>query len=137
MIKMPVTWGVLTIWADIRDAVFCIAEMDKAAAAGEPGNPSEAMLGGVDPGPSSSKKRSFPEPTAMVCEGVGPAPRKGKLVGEVELSKKVPLGDGTTAPSPLVPLSPPNRKAHSSPSFWRTLTCLHWNHQISLGFQGR
>jgi hypothetical protein len=34
MIKIPTTWGVLTIWADIRDAVFCVAEMDKAATAG-------------------------------------------------------------------------------------------------------
>jgi hypothetical protein len=32
----------------------------------------------------------------MVCEGIGPAPRKGKLVGEAELTKKVPLGDGTS-----------------------------------------
>jgi hypothetical protein len=29
MIKIPATWGVLTIEVDIRDAVFCIAEMDK------------------------------------------------------------------------------------------------------------
>jgi hypothetical protein len=33
MIRIPATWGVLTIPADIRDAVFCAAEMDKAAAA--------------------------------------------------------------------------------------------------------
>jgi hypothetical protein len=31
----------------------------------------------------------------MVCEDVGPALCKGKLVGEAELTKKVPLGDGT------------------------------------------
>jgi hypothetical protein len=36
MIKIPATWGVLTIRADIRDAVYCIAAMDKAAVAGDP-----------------------------------------------------------------------------------------------------
>jgi hypothetical protein len=56
--------------------------MHKVAVAGEPGNPSEATLGGADPDPSSSKKQPFPEPAAMVCEGVNPTPCKGKLVGE-------------------------------------------------------
>jgi hypothetical protein len=54
------------------------------------------MLEDVDPGPSSAKKRFSPEPVSMVCEGVGPAPRKGKLVGEAELTKNVPLGDGAS-----------------------------------------
>jgi hypothetical protein len=90
MIKVPATWGVLTIRADIRDAVFCVAEMDKAATAGGPGNLGEAMPEDAGLGPSS------PEPNAMVCEVVGPAPRKGKLMGEVGLTKKVPLGDGTS-----------------------------------------
>jgi hypothetical protein len=39
MINIPATWGVLTIRADIREAVFCITKMDKAAATGDPGNP--------------------------------------------------------------------------------------------------
>jgi hypothetical protein len=82
MIKIPATWGVLTIRADTRDAVFCVEEMHKAAVAGKPGNPSESTLGGADPDPSSSKKRPSPEPVAMVCEGVSPAPYKGKLVSE-------------------------------------------------------
>jgi hypothetical protein len=59
MIKIPATCGVLTIRADIRDAVFCVTKMDKAAAAGEPGNLSEAMLEDTDPG-SSSVKKHFP-----------------------------------------------------------------------------
>jgi hypothetical protein len=82
MIKIPATWGVLTIRADTRDAVFCVEEMHKEVVAGEPGNPSEATLGGTDPDPSSSKKRPSPEPAAMVCEGLCPAPCKDKLVGE-------------------------------------------------------
>jgi hypothetical protein len=82
MIKIPATWGVLTIRADTMDAVFCIEEMHKASMAGKPGNPSESTLGGADLDPSSSKKRPSPEPVAMVCEGVSPAPYKGKLVSE-------------------------------------------------------
>jgi hypothetical protein len=88
--------GSLTIRADIRDVVFCVAKTNKAAAAGEPNNIREAMLEDVDPGPSLVKKRFSLEPAAMVCEGVGPAPHKGKLVGEAELTKKVPLGNGTS-----------------------------------------
>jgi hypothetical protein len=45
MIKIPTTWGILTIRADIRDAVFCIEEMHKAVMACVPSEPSEAMLG--------------------------------------------------------------------------------------------
>jgi hypothetical protein len=107
MIKIPATWGVLTIQMDIRDAIFCVTEMDKVAVAGEPDNFGEAMLEDADPGPSSARKRFSPEPVVMVCEGIGPAPREGKLVGEAELTKKVPLGDGTsrtfTNGSPLTP----------------------------------
>jgi hypothetical protein len=77
MIMIPTTWGVLTIRLDIGDAVFCIAEMDKAVVAGEPGSLSEVMLEDADPGPSSAKKWFSPELAAMVCEGVGHAPRKG------------------------------------------------------------
>jgi hypothetical protein len=44
---------------------------------------------------SSAKKRPSLEPAAMVCEGIGPAPHKGKLMGKAKLTKKVPLGDGT------------------------------------------
>jgi hypothetical protein len=64
--------------------------------AGEPGDPSEVMLGGADQDPCPSKKRPSPEPLAMVCEGVSPAPRKGKLVGEAKLTKIVAFGDGTS-----------------------------------------
>jgi hypothetical protein len=71
-------------------------EMDKAAVAGEPDNLGEAMPEDAGPGPSMVGKRCSPELIAMVCEGVGPAPRKGKLVGEAGLTKKVPLGDGTS-----------------------------------------
>jgi hypothetical protein len=81
---------------DIRDAVFHVAEIDKAAAAGELGSLNEAMLEDADPRPSSAKKHFSPEPVTMVCKGVGPAPRKGKLMGEAELTKKVPLGDNTS-----------------------------------------
>jgi hypothetical protein len=63
---------------------------------GEPGNLGEAMLEDAGSGPSAARKRYSPEPIAMVCEGVGPAPRKGKIIGEAELTKKVPLGDGTS-----------------------------------------
>jgi hypothetical protein len=96
MVKIPATWGVLTIRADIRDTVFYVAEMDKAATAGEPGNLGEAMPEDAGPGSSMAIKRCSPKPIAMVCEGVGPAPRKGRLVGEAKLTNKVPLGDGTS-----------------------------------------
>jgi hypothetical protein len=96
MIKISATWGVLTIRADIRDIVFYVTEMDKAAMAGEPGNLSEAMLEDTGPSPGAARKHFFPEPIAMVYEGIGPTPHKGKLVGEAELTKKVPLGDGTS-----------------------------------------
>jgi hypothetical protein len=96
MIKIPATWGVLSVRADIRDVVFCIAEMDKAVVAGEPSNLGEAIPEDAGPGSSMARKRCSPEPIAMVCEGFVPAPRKGRLVGEAELTKKVPLGDGTS-----------------------------------------
>jgi hypothetical protein len=96
MIKIPTTWGVLTIRANIRDAIFCIMGMDKAAAAGETGNLGEAMSEDAGPGSSMARKRCSPELIAMVCAGVGPAPHKGKLTGEAGLTKKVPLGDGTS-----------------------------------------
>jgi hypothetical protein len=96
MIKIPATWVVLTIQADIRDAVFCVVEMDKAAAAGEPSNLGEAMSEDAGSGSSMARKRCSPEPIAMVCEGVGLAPRKGRLVEEADLTKKVPLGDKTS-----------------------------------------
>jgi hypothetical protein len=48
------------------DAVFCVAKMDKAAAVGEPGSLSEAMLEDTDPGPSLAKKHFSPELVAMV-----------------------------------------------------------------------
>jgi hypothetical protein len=54
------------------------------------------MLEDTGPSPGAARKHFFPELIAMVCEGIGPAPRKGKLVGEAELTKKVPLGDGTS-----------------------------------------
>jgi hypothetical protein len=90
MIKIPTTRGVLTIQADIREAVFYVKEMDKAFVAGKPGDPSEATLGAADPNPCPSKKRPSSEPPTMVCEGVGPASRMGKLVGEAKLAKKEP-----------------------------------------------
>jgi hypothetical protein len=39
MIKIPTTWGVLTIRANIRDAIYGIEEMDKAAMVGKPEAP--------------------------------------------------------------------------------------------------
>jgi hypothetical protein len=89
MIRIPATWGVLTIRADIRDAVFCATEMDKAAAAREPGNLGEAMLEHAALGSSMARKQCSPEPITMECEGVGPTPRKGRLVGEAKITKKV------------------------------------------------
>jgi hypothetical protein len=70
--------------------------MDKAAAEGEPDKLGEAMPEDAGLGPSMARKRCSPEPIIVVCEGVGPAPRKGNLVGEAGLTKKVPLGDGTS-----------------------------------------
>jgi hypothetical protein len=67
MIKIPATFGVLTIRADIRDAVFCIAEMDKAVMAGEPGNLSAVMREDADSGPSAARKHFFPR---AACHGV-------------------------------------------------------------------
>jgi hypothetical protein len=60
MIKIPATWGVLNIRADIRDAVFCVAEMDKVATAGEPDNLGEAMSEDAGPGSSMARKRCSP-----------------------------------------------------------------------------
>jgi hypothetical protein len=62
----------------------------------EPGKPSEATLGGTDQDSCSSKKRPSPEPAAMVCEGVCPTLCKGKLLGVPSMTKRVPLGDGTS-----------------------------------------
>jgi hypothetical protein len=70
--------------------------MDKVAVAGEPSNLGEAMSEDAGPGSSMARKQCSLEPIAMVCEGIGPAPRKGRLVGEAELTKKVPLGGGTS-----------------------------------------
>jgi hypothetical protein len=56
MIKIHATWGVLTIRTDIRDVVYCVTEMDKATAAGEPGNLGEAMLEDAGLGPSAARK---------------------------------------------------------------------------------
>jgi hypothetical protein len=123
MIKIPATWGVQTIRADLRDAVYCVEEMDKAAVIGKPGGPSKAMLGGLDFYLSLARKRSSPEPATIVCEAVGPVPHNGKLVSKIAMTKKVPLGDGTSRTFTSVPCSLLNRKARSSPSFWRTLTC--------------
>jgi hypothetical protein len=39
MIKIPTTWGVLTIRVDIRDTVYCDEETDKAAMVGKPKAP--------------------------------------------------------------------------------------------------
>jgi hypothetical protein len=55
-IKIPATWGVLTIRADIRDAVYCVAEMDKSAVVGEPDNLSEATLEDAGPGSSAARR---------------------------------------------------------------------------------
>jgi hypothetical protein len=55
MININATWGILTIRADITDAVYCVKEMDKAAMVGESGGPSKAMLGGMDSNPNSTR----------------------------------------------------------------------------------
>jgi hypothetical protein len=79
MIKIPATWGVLTIRADIRDVVFYVAEMDKAATAGEPGNLGEAMSEDAGSGSSMARKQYSPEPIAMVCDGVALHPARADL----------------------------------------------------------
>ena len=35
-LKMPAEWGVLTVKADIKDAIFCVEQIYKAAAVSEP-----------------------------------------------------------------------------------------------------
>jgi hypothetical protein len=56
MIKIPATWSLLSVRADIRDVVFCIAKMDKVVLAGEPGNLGEAIPEDAGPGSSMARK---------------------------------------------------------------------------------
>jgi hypothetical protein len=63
MIKIPATWGIMTIRADIRDTISCVREMHKVAVSSKPGSPSEATLGGADQDPRSLKKRPSLEPS--------------------------------------------------------------------------
>ena len=63
-------WGVLSVKADRKDAVFCVEQMWRAAAAATPGNTDVA--GPSDPSP----------------------PRKKLLAGDGALTKQVPLRDG-------------------------------------------
>jgi hypothetical protein len=50
-LKMPAEWGVLTIKADIKDAIFCVEQIYKAAAVSEPpgGRARELNPGGLLP----------------------------------------------------------------------------------------
>ena len=52
MLKMPAEWGVLTIKADIKDAIFCVEQIYKAAAVSEPAaEPTSSQEG--EPGSST------------------------------------------------------------------------------------
>ena len=98
VLKMPSHWGVLTVKADAKDAVLCVEQIFKAAAAAavvpddadahEAGGPSR-----VPPG-----KKACASPGTVPGEGAAgvPAPKKKLFEGERQLSKKVALdGDAT------------------------------------------
>ena len=47
-LKMPAEWGVLTVKADVKDAIFCVEQIYKAAAVSEPAaEPPHATYGGA------------------------------------------------------------------------------------------
>ena len=72
-LKMPAEWGVITVKADKKDAVFCVEQMFRATAVPTPGNTDE---------PSSS----------------APRPAKKLLTEGVQLTKQVPLCDDGSHP---------------------------------------
>ena len=74
VLKMPGAWGVLAIKVDRKDAIFCVEQMMRAAAAATPGNTDDA--GPSDPSP----------------------PRKKLLTGDSALTKQVPLSDDGSHP---------------------------------------
>ena len=59
-LKMPAEWGVITVKADKKDAVFCVEQMFRAAAAATPENTDE---------PSSSAPR--PARSRCLCVMTG------------------------------------------------------------------
>jgi hypothetical protein len=74
VLKMPSAWGVLSVKSDRKDAIFCVEQVWRAAAAATPGNTDAA-------GPSG------PSP-----------PRKKPLAADGTLTKQVPLGDDGNHP---------------------------------------
>lgn len=111
--KIPAKGGVVTIRTDSRDAVFCMEQLYREAAA--------AIIGG-----SRDLSDSNPSPSW-----------KKRLTEDRGLTKKVPLLEGGGWPSLLGPASLTNRKAHSSPSFGTTRMCSHGTRPVFLAYQGR
>ena len=75
-LKMPAEWGVITVKADTKDAVFCVEQMFRAAAVASPGNIDE---------PSSS----------------APRPAKKLLTAGGQLTMQVPRSDDGSHPVTL------------------------------------
>ena len=96
MLKMPAEWGLITVRADAKDAVFCVEQIFQMAAvsepATEPGDSQDDEPGSSTPATCGKRPRGTPgsDPGKMTC--VGPAPRKPGMKGERLLTKRVPLG---------------------------------------------
>ena len=116
MVKIPAEWGVLTVKADNKDAVFYVEQMYPAAAASEPsaepGSSPGDEPGCSTPAPPAKRSRVTLESVPGVTPGgdtattsgsnpgkatsVGPAPRRQLMKGEPQLTKKVPLHGDTS-----------------------------------------
>ena len=95
MLKIPAEWGLITVRADAKDAVFCVEQIFKMAAvsepAAEPGDSQDDDLRSPTPATCGKRPRETPgsDPGKVTC--VGPAPRKPGMKGERLLTKRVPL----------------------------------------------
>ena len=95
MLKIPAEWGLITVRADAKDAVFCVEQIFKMAAisepAAEPGDSQDDEPGRSTPATCGKRPRKTPGDDPGKVKSVGPAPRQQNMKGESLLTKKVPL----------------------------------------------
>jgi hypothetical protein len=104
-LKMPASWGVLTVRANVKDVVLCIEQMFKMAVAATRGSAREDLR--ESSGPRAKKIHASPELVPGGSIAMGPVPRKKQLKGEPQLTKKVPVdGDMTRSINIGANLSP-------------------------------
>jgi hypothetical protein len=75
-LKMPSTWGVLTMKADTKDAVFCVEQMFKIAMSTAPGNTVEDEPKSLDPASLAKKAHVSLKLLPRGSIGVSPVIRK-------------------------------------------------------------